>query len=29
MIGPGVIVYRDVPRNSFLLLRQDLELREM
>lgn len=28
-VGPGVIVYRDVPRNSFLVVKQELELREM
>lgn len=28
-IGPGVVVYRDVPRNSFLLLKQELEFREV
>jgi bifunctional UDP-N-acetylglucosamine pyrophosphorylase/glucosamine-1-phosphate N-acetyltransferase len=29
MIGPGVVVYRDVPENSFLLNKQELETKEL
>ncbi|NOZ59567.1 MAG: NTP transferase domain-containing protein [Euryarchaeota archaeon] len=29
MIGPGVVVYRDVPRDCLLLLKQELEQREV
>ena len=28
-IGPSIIVYRDVPRDSFLVARQELELRDI
>ncbi len=27
MVGPGVVVYRDVPANTFLVKKQDLEMR--
>lgn len=27
MIGPGVVVYRDVPANSFIVKKQELEMR--
>jgi bifunctional UDP-N-acetylglucosamine pyrophosphorylase/glucosamine-1-phosphate N-acetyltransferase len=29
MIGPGVVVYRDVPENSFLINKQELETKEI
>lgn len=29
MIGPGVVVYRDVSENSFLIKKQELEIKEL
>jgi bifunctional UDP-N-acetylglucosamine pyrophosphorylase/glucosamine-1-phosphate N-acetyltransferase len=29
MIGPGVVVYRDVPDNSFLIKKQELERKKI